>query len=69
MKTLSGIRFLVDARGRRTAVQIDLKRHAELWEDIYDNLVAAQREKDPLIPLEQVRRELTVRRARKAARP
>ena len=68
MKTLSGIRFLVDERGQKTAVQLDLKRHGELWEDICENLVAAEREKEPLVPFEQVKRELTARRSRKATR-
>ena len=68
MKTLAGINFLVDAQGRKTAVQIDLKRHAELWEDIYENLVAAKREREPLIPFEQVKRELAARRARNEAK-
>ena len=31
-----GVRFLVDGTGRRTAVQIDLKSQARLWEDFYD---------------------------------
>lgn len=68
MKTPSGINFLVDAQGRKTAVLIDLKRHAGLWEDMHDNLVAAQREKEPLIPFEQVKRELAERRVRSGAK-
>ena len=68
MKTPAGINFLVDAHGRKTAVQIDLKRHAGLWEDIYDNLVASKREREPLISFEQVKRELAARRARDEAK-
>jgi hypothetical protein len=36
-----------DVRGRKTAVVIDLKRHAGLWEDIYDALVARRRAHEP----------------------
>jgi mRNA interferase RelE/StbE len=35
---MSGIQFVVDKEGEKTAVVIDLKRHGKLWEDIYDNL-------------------------------
>jgi hypothetical protein len=35
-----GIQFVTDAEGRKVAVQLDLKEWGELWEDIYDNIVA-----------------------------
>jgi hypothetical protein len=44
---LKGISFLTDSRGRKVAVQIDLKEHADLWEDIYDSLIAAERACEP----------------------
>ncbi|HET6371867.1 MAG TPA: hypothetical protein VFG76_01070 [Candidatus Polarisedimenticolia bacterium] len=37
---LHGIQFLVDDAGTRTAVLIDLKKNAEIWEDFYDLAVA-----------------------------
>lgn len=37
---MQGIQFLIDDQGRKTAVLIDLKEHGELWEDIYDSLIA-----------------------------
>ena len=40
---VSGIRFVVDEHGDKTAVQIDLKQHGELWEDFYDALLAQER--------------------------
>jgi hypothetical protein len=40
---MEGIQFLTDDKGRKTAVQIDLTKHGELWEDIHDRLVAAER--------------------------
>jgi len=44
---MEGIRFVVDERGRRTAVQIDLEEHSELWEDFHDLLLARAREDEP----------------------
>ena len=41
--TVPGIDFLVDARGRRKSVVIDLRRHRALWEDIYDAYLAGKR--------------------------
>jgi hypothetical protein len=39
-KTMSGIWYLVDEKGRRMAVQIDLTKHRELWYYIEDWLVS-----------------------------
>ncbi len=39
-KTMSGIGYLVDEKGRRVAVQIDLTKHRELWYYIEDWLIA-----------------------------
>jgi hypothetical protein len=55
---LKGICFVVDERGERTAVQIDLKRYGELWEDIYDSLIAKARVDEPRETLESVRQRL-----------
>lgn len=40
------------------AVQIDLEKYGELWEDFYDVLVAQARRQEESIPLEQVIEEL-----------
>ena len=34
--TMKGVQFLVDDEGNKTAVLIDLKKHARLWEDFRD---------------------------------
>jgi len=39
-KAVKGIQFLVNDRGEKTSVMIDLKEHSELWEDFYDTLIA-----------------------------
>ena len=31
---MEGIQFLTNDKGERVAVQIDLRKHAEIWEDV-----------------------------------
>jgi hypothetical protein len=52
---MSGIQFVTDEKGRKVAVQIDLKRHRDLWEDIQDVLVSRSRRHEKRIPLEKVK--------------
>ncbi len=35
------------SEGQKTAVLIDLKRHAQIWEDFYDSVVAQNRVPEP----------------------
>jgi hypothetical protein len=53
-----GWQFVVDEHGNKTAVVIDLKRNAELWEDFYDCALARSREREPRESLESVRKKL-----------
>ena len=55
---MTGIQFITDARGRKTAAIIDLKKHKALWEDIQDILVSRSRRNEKRIPLEKVRADL-----------
>jgi hypothetical protein len=43
---MTGIQFVTDAKGRKTAVLIDLKKHKVVWEDFWDGLVAESRRKE-----------------------
>jgi len=52
---MNGIQYLTDEKGRRVAVQIDLKKHRELWKDVEDVLVSRARRKEKRVPLEQVK--------------
>ena len=52
---MTGIQFLTDEKGRKTAAVIDLKKHAALWEDIQDVLVSRSRRQEKRIPLEKVK--------------
>jgi hypothetical protein len=55
---LKGINFVVDESGEKTAVQIDLKKYGNLWEDFYDTIIAASRADEPRETLEEVKRRL-----------
>jgi hypothetical protein len=52
---MTGIQYVTDERGRKVAVQIDLKKYRELWEDIEDVLVSRSRRREKRIPLEKVK--------------
>jgi len=54
-KEMPGIEFIVDARGRRKSVVIDLGRHGALWEDLFDAYVAQQRRAEPRESLSKVK--------------
>jgi len=52
---MTGIQYVTDEKGRKVAVQIDLKKYRELWEDIEDMLVSRSRRHEKRIPLEKVK--------------
>ena len=58
---MTGIQFLTDEKGRKTAALIDLKKHRALWEDIEDGLISESRRKEKGIPLEKIRADLVKR--------
>ena len=58
MEAIKGIQYVVDESGERTAVLIDLKEHRELWEDLYDTLIAEQRRDEPRESLDEVKKRL-----------
>ncbi len=55
---MSGITFMVDERGQKTAAVIDLRKHEQLWEDFYDTLLARSRASEPRERLKSVKRRL-----------
>ncbi|MEP6719330.1 MAG: hypothetical protein ABJB21_09305 [bacterium] len=55
---IRGVQFVTDAEGHRVAVLLDLKDWGELWEDIYDNIVADSRKDEPNVPLDDFETEL-----------
>jgi hypothetical protein len=62
---MKGVQFLVDERGNKTAVLIDLKKHADLWEDFYDGALAHDREDEPREPVKSVKDRLQRKGKRK----
>jgi len=55
---MEGIQFVTNDRGEKVAVQIDLRKYGDLWEDVYDTLIARKRAKEPRESLESVRERL-----------
>jgi len=47
--------LVTDDKGRKVAVQIDLTKHRELWEDLQDVLVSRSRRHEKRIPLDKVK--------------
>ncbi len=52
---MTGIQFVTDGKGRKTAVLIDLKKHHAIWEDFWDGLVSESRRKEKGISYEEYR--------------
>jgi hypothetical protein len=44
------------------AVQIDLRKHASVWEDFYDGMVSERRRKEKGVPIEVIKADLIKRR-------
>ena len=55
---MTGIQYVTDEKGRKVAVQIDLTKHGELWEDLQDVLVSRSRRHQKRIPLNTVKARL-----------
>jgi hypothetical protein len=55
---MRGVKFLVDKKGKKTAVVLDLRRNAALWEDVFDSAIARERANEPRETLASVRRKL-----------
>ena len=55
---MTGIQYITDETGRKTAAVIDLRKHKALWEDIQDVLVSRSRRHEKRIPLDKVKPDL-----------
>ena len=62
---MPGIEFLLDRKGRSKAVLIDLKKHRQLWEDLYDAYLAHSRRGERRESLATVKRLVQARAKRK----
>jgi hypothetical protein len=52
---MTGIHIVVDEKGRKVAVLIDLKKHGAIWEGFWDGLISESRRKEEGVPYEQYR--------------
>jgi len=55
-EAMTGIQFVTDDKGRKTAVLIDLKKHGAVWEDFWNGLVSESRRNEKSIPYQEYRR-------------
>jgi hypothetical protein len=58
---MTGIQFVTDDKGRKVAVQIDLKKYGTLLEDFWDGLISHSRRHEKGIPLEKIKADLAKR--------
>jgi hypothetical protein len=56
--SVKGVQFVTDTEGRKVAVLLDLEEWGELWEDIYDKILADEREGEPTESWEAVKERL-----------
>lgn len=63
---MPGIEFVIDRKGRKKAVLIDLKKHKGLWEGLFDAYVAHSRRNEPRESLAKVKRLIEAKAKRKA---
>lgn len=59
---MEGIQFVTNDKGERVVVQIDLRKYGDLWEDVYDSLMARNRAKEPRESLDSVKARLIKQR-------
>jgi hypothetical protein len=52
---MRGINYVTNEEGKRVAVQIDLKKYGDLWEDFFDVLTAKKRQNEPRESLASVK--------------
>jgi hypothetical protein len=55
---VKGVEFLVDNEGQKKDALIDLKRHGEIWEDLYDTICVKERESEPRESLKEVKKKV-----------
>ena len=55
---MEGIRYITDENNNRIAVQIDLNKYGEYWEDFYDGLLAELAKDEESISVEELGEQL-----------
>ena len=54
---INGIHYIVDDKGNKKSVVIDLEKWGDYWEDFYDILVSESRRDEPNISWEKLKKE------------
>lgn len=55
---MKGIGYIIDDSGKRKAVVVDLDEHGDLWEELYDVLLAERRSDEPRETFTNVKKKL-----------
>ena len=50
--------FIVDEKGKKTAIVLSLEEYEELLEDIHDLAIIAERRDDPIISFDELKKRL-----------
>ena len=58
---MKGVEFVVDEKGKKKAVVLDLKTHRDVWEDFCDVLRAKEREGEPRESMGSVKKKILKR--------
>ena len=58
---MKGVEFVVDEKGKKKAVVLDLKTHRGVWEDFCDVLRAKEREDEPRESIVSVKKKVLKR--------
>ena len=56
---MNDIQYIVDDKGTKRAVIIDLDKFRDLWEDFYDSLIAHSRADEPRESLNTAKKHLS----------
>lgn len=60
-EAMNGIQYVTDEKGRKVAVQINLKKYGAVLEDFWDGLISESRRKEKGIPLEKIKADFVKR--------
>jgi hypothetical protein len=59
---MKGVEFVVDEKGIKKAVVLDLKIHRDIWEDFFDVIRSKERESEPRESLDSVKKKVLGKR-------
>jgi PHD/YefM family antitoxin component YafN of YafNO toxin-antitoxin module len=52
------MQFVINAKGKKTAILLPLRRYRKLMEDLHDLAIVAERRKEKTVTLEDMKRRL-----------